>query len=116
MAVRPDNRLADGPMTQVACLTCGAHVEARKSSWEQTSVQWHADAVERCLERRASSPRPGPNGAAFAGCQAMRESIGQAALRGELTVQDGAPLPTNPDHPEHPEQPEALAALGEENR
>ena len=103
MGVRPDNRLVDGPMTSVACTTCGATVEARKSSWEQTTVQWHDDAVARCLERRASSPRPGPNGAAFPGCQALRDSIREAAVRGELAVQDGDPLPTNPDHPEHPE-------------
>ena len=103
MAVRADNRLADGPMTPVACATCGAGVEARKSSWEQTSVQWHADAVERCLERRASGPRPGPNGGGFPGCQALRESIREAAVRGELPVQDGDPLPTNPDDPDHHE-------------
>ncbi|MDF1604105.1 hypothetical protein [Nocardioides sp. YIM 152315] len=101
MAVRPDNRLADGPMTPVVCTTCGAGVEARKSSWEQTSVQWHDDAVQRCLERRASSPGSGPNSAAFPGCQALRESIRAAAVRGELPVQDDDPLPTNPENPEH---------------
>lgn len=99
MAVRPDNRLADGPMTPVACRSCGAEVEARKSSWEQTSVQWHDDALERCLERRASPARPGPNGATFAGCQALRASIREAAVRGELPVQDGAALRTNPADP-----------------
>jgi len=103
MGVRPDNRLADGPMTPVACVTCGASVEARKSSWEQTSVQWHEDSVQRCLERRASGPRPGPNGSSFPGCQALRESIRAAAVRGELPVQDGDPLPTNPENPEHHE-------------
>ncbi len=104
MSVRPDNRLADGPMAPVSCTTCGARVEARKSSWEQTTVQWHADAVERCLERRASSPRSGPNGTAFPGCEALRASIREAAVRGDLAVQDGAPLPTNPEHP-HPASP-----------
>jgi len=101
MAVRADNRLADGPMTPVRCATCGAGVEARKSSWEQTSVQWHDDAVERCLERRASTLRAGPDGVGFAGCQALRDSIREAAVRGALPVQDGSPLPTNPDNPEH---------------
>lgn len=98
MAVHPDNRLADGPMTSVSCTTCGAGVEARKSSWEQTSVQWSADAVERCIERRASSPGSGSNGVTFAGCQALRESIREAAVRGDLPVQDGDPLPTNPEN------------------
>lgn len=110
MTVRPDNRLTDGPMTPVGCATCGASVEARKSSWEQTSVQWHEDSVQRCLERRASSPRPGTNGAAFPGCQALRESIRAAAVRGELPVQDGAPLPTNPENPDSPEQHEVTHA------
>ena len=67
MTVRPDNRLADGAMQSVGCEACGARVEVRKSSWEQTSVQWHADALEACIERRAASPRPGPNGTAFSG-------------------------------------------------
>lgn len=98
MAVHPDNRLADGPMTPVTCTTCGGCVEARKSSWEQTSVQWHDDAVERCIERRATSPASGPNGGAFLGCEALRESIREAAVGGELPVQNGDPLPTNPDN------------------
>lgn len=98
MAVHPDNRLADGPMTSVSCTACGAGVEARKSSWEQTSVQWSTDAVERCIERRASNSGSGSNGATFAGCQALRESIREAAVRGDLQVQDGDPLPTNPEN------------------
>ncbi|QIK76155.1 ferredoxin [Nocardioides piscis] len=97
MTVRPDNRLADGPMQTVGCDTCGARVEVRKSSWEQTSIQWHADAVEACLERRAASPRPGPNGATFSGCQALRQAISAAAVRGELGIQDSDPLPVNPE-------------------
>ena len=44
MTVRPDNRLADSPMVPVACRRCGACVSARKSSWNQTSVQWTAEA------------------------------------------------------------------------
>ena len=52
MTVRPDNRYADSPMVPVACRRCGARVLARKSSWNQTSVQWDAEASARCLERR----------------------------------------------------------------
>jgi hypothetical protein len=96
MSVRPDNRLADGPMTPLTCSTCGACVEARKSSWEQSTVQWHADSVERCLERRASTPRPGPNGAAFAGCQTLKQEIREAAVLGRLPIQIDEDLPTNP--------------------
>lgn len=97
MTVRPDNRLVDGPMLPVGCAACGASVEVRKSSWEQTSIQWHADAVEACLERRAASPRSGPNGGTFSGCQALRDAIREATVRGDLPVQDGDPLPINPE-------------------
>lgn len=96
---RPDNRLADGPMVPVTCSGCGASVEARKSSWEQTSIQWTGDARERCLEGRASVRGAGPNGAAFAGCQALRDSVREAAVRGELPIQDGDPLKENPAAP-----------------
>lgn len=96
MAVRPDVRLENGPMTPVACATCGAVVEARKSSWDQTSIQWTREARDGCVERRASSPRPGPNGAAFLGCAALNESLREAAVRGQLPVQDTDELRKNP--------------------
>lgn len=103
MAVRPDNRLADGPMQPVECDACGACVLVRKSSWEQTSLQWSAAAVEACVERRAASPRPGPNGAAFSGCISLRDSVRAAVHRGDVTVQIEDPLKTNPqaEHEEH---------------
>jgi hypothetical protein len=88
MAVRPDVRLEAGPMTPVACATCGAGVEARKSSWDQTSIQWTAAALGACVERRSSSPRPGPNGAAFLGCAALNQTLREAAVRGDLPVQE----------------------------
>ena len=96
MAVRPDVRLENGPMTPVACLTCGATVEARKSSWDQTSIQWTDTARAACVERRASTPRPGPNGSAFLGCAALNQSLREAAVRGDLPVQDTDELRTNP--------------------
>lgn len=101
MAVRPDVRLADAPMQPVTCGTCGALVEARKSSWDQTSIQWNDAALAACVERRASSPRPGPNGATFTGCAALRDAIREAAVRGDLDVVDDAPLRTNPSHHDH---------------
>jgi hypothetical protein len=97
MAVRPDVRLDDTPMQPVSCGTCGAHILARKSSWDQTSLQWSDNALAACVERRASGPRPGPNGATFAGCAALRTAVREAAVRGELAVISGDPLPTNPD-------------------
>jgi hypothetical protein len=39
MVIRPDNRLDDAPMVPVVCARCGAGVQVRKSSWNQTSVQ-----------------------------------------------------------------------------
>ena len=95
MSLRPDNRLADAPMTPVACRTCGARVEVRKSSWDQTSIQWHADAAAACVERRASSAGPGPNGATFAGCAALRDTVREAAVSGALPVVDEDPLKVN---------------------
>ncbi|KRF21203.1 hypothetical protein ASG90_02065 [Nocardioides sp. Soil797] len=101
MAVRPDNRLADGAMQPVACDACGACVLVRKSSWEQTSLQWSAEAAEACVERRAASPRPGPNGTAFSGCGSLRDSVRAAVHRGEVKVQIEDDLKTNPEAQEH---------------
>ena len=92
MSVRPDNRLRDAPMTPVTCGSCGARVQARKSSWEQTSVQWDADSIVRCAQRRDA-----PRGTAaltmlrdtpFALCPDLRESIEAAVRRGALPVLD----------------------------
>ena len=111
MAVRPDIRLDDAPMQAVVCDACGAHVLARKSSWDQTSVQWTDDALTACVERRASSPRPGPNGTTFAGCVALRNAVREAAVRGDLSVVSGEPLPTNPlaEHDADPHHHEELS-------
>ncbi|WP_209307477.1 hypothetical protein [Geodermatophilus sp. DF01-2] len=88
MAVRPDNRLLDTPMREVTCQRCSARVEVRKSSWQQTSVQWDAAAVAACEERRTSQPQPGPNGDFFESCSAMQASIQEAALGGAVPVPD----------------------------
>lgn len=79
--MREDVRLTDLPMRPLACGSCGAIVEVRKSSWDQTSVQWHSEALEACLERRAST-------AAFTGCSSLRASVREAAVRGDLPVPD----------------------------
>ncbi len=68
MAIRPDNRLDDAPMVPVACTRCGAGVQVRKSSWNQTSVQWTGPRLEpmrRAMQRvavggeRRARPLPG---------------------------------------------------------
>jgi hypothetical protein len=87
---RIDNRLSEMPMAPVVCRNCGAGVLARKSSWNQTSVQWNADATARCAERldaeRIAAHHRGP----FLVCSAMRDSIATAAATGELAIVDPA--------------------------
>ena len=88
MTARPDVRLDDAPMRAVACRRCSARVEVRKSSWQQTSVQWDASAMTACEERRAATPLPGPNGDFFESCSALQASIEDAAAGGVLPVPD----------------------------
>ena len=89
MTVRPGNRLADSPMVHVACRRCSANVLARKSTWEQTSVQWDALSTARCEQRadaRALSALGGRG--IFLGCSELTESILGAVSTGELTLVD----------------------------
>lgn len=96
MSMRPDNRLGDAPMSPVTCGSCGAQVLARKSSWEQTSVQWNRAAMWRCLERRQTEEQPAqtsPGGAVLRPgmllvCPRLRSSIETAANAGSLPVLD----------------------------
>jgi hypothetical protein len=73
--VRPDNRLEG----------CAVSVLVRKSSWDQTSIQWSSGEAETCLERRAHAPKPGRN-QEFWGCSALSGSVTQAAVLGRLPV------------------------------
>ncbi len=84
-----DNRLAEMPMIPVACRACGAQVLARKSSWNQTSVQWTADATARCAERLDAEriSAPGSRGV-FLACSALSESIVDAVRCGVLSIVD----------------------------
>jgi hypothetical protein len=89
MVVRPDNRLADSPMVPVACSRCGACVLARKSSWNQTTVQWNAEASRRCLERRDAENLAAHSGRGlFLACSALSGSILAAVHNGDLPVVD----------------------------
>ncbi|MFE6974706.1 ferredoxin [Streptomyces sp. NPDC057682] len=81
--MRTDNRLLDGaPMRPLECGRCAARVLVRKSSWQQTSVQWDARSVAACAERATAAT-------AFEGCGALRETIREAALNGTVEVVDG---------------------------
>ena len=64
-------------LTDVTCQRCGAQVLVRKSSTEQTSIQWTAEAQRRC---RAFQVRTG--------CPDLRRDIGAAVARGRLPVGD----------------------------
>lgn len=88
MTVRPDNRLADAPLRPVVCRGCGAAVKARKSSWAQTSVQWTADAMARCPQRKEAATLTGLANGVFLLCSALRDSIEDAARRGDLPMVD----------------------------
>ncbi|MFI9411280.1 ferredoxin [Nocardia gamkensis] len=82
MAPRVDDRLTDTPMVPVDCAQCGAQVLARKSSWQQTSVQWNAGAVIRCLELGDAALR----GPWLPGCSRMSEAIRGAAVAGQIPM------------------------------
>lgn len=86
---RQDNRLDAMPMVPVACRNCGARVLARKSSWNQTSVQWNADATARCAERARAQQisAPGSRGV-FLVCSALSGSIRDAVRDGDLAIVD----------------------------
>ena len=88
-SVRTDNRLDEMPMVPVACRTCGARVLARKSSWNQTSVQWNADATARCAERSEARKMAAHAGrGVFLACSALSESILDAVRHGDLSIVD----------------------------
>ena len=88
-SVRVDNRLDEVPMVPVACRNCGARVLARKSTWNQTSVQWNADATARCVERREAQKISAPGGRGlFLMCSALSESILDAVRHGDVCIVD----------------------------
>lgn len=82
------NRLTDrAPMHPVSCGQCGSRVLVRKSSWQQTSVQWNSEALHGCTERKAAtSGSAAPGG--FEACHALGASIREAALDGTVEVLD----------------------------
>jgi hypothetical protein len=95
MTLRADNRLADAPMTGVRCGRCAATVLVRKSSWNQTSVQWDAEAAAGCAERRdAEQLAMYGGGGLFLACSALSASIVRAARRGDVQIIDEHPSAT----------------------
>ncbi len=89
MTVRADNRLDDAPMVPVNCRRCGADVLVRKSSWNQTSVQWTGQALVRCEERCQAEQLAGHTRSnLFLACSALTGSIVDAVRTGTLPVVD----------------------------
>lgn len=89
MTARADNRLDDAPMVPVECRRCAATVLARKSSWQQTSVQWSAAAYEACHERRQAEGLPAhATPALLLACSALRDSIDDAVAHGDIAIVD----------------------------
>ena len=86
MTVRTDDRLTDSPMRPVQCTHCAAWVEVRKSSWQQTSIQWNREALANCAElpHRTTVSNRCP----VEGCAALREAISEAARQGVIHVPD----------------------------
>jgi hypothetical protein len=78
-----DNRLDTMPMAPVTCRNCGARVLVRKSSWNQTSVQWNADASKRCSERNLHGDR-----GVFLACSALGDSTVDAIRQRDLLIVD----------------------------
>jgi hypothetical protein len=90
MAVRTDDRLLDAPMVPVNCRRCGAQVLARKSSWQQTSVQWDAESMATCPQRRGAEELRQHNRGPFLVCSELRDSIEDLARCGALPILDDA--------------------------
>jgi hypothetical protein len=66
-----------GGFTEVACARCDAVVRVRKSSPQQTSVQWTAAASRQCPARLT---------ALVPTCLDLRASIDDAVRAGKLEV------------------------------
>jgi hypothetical protein len=67
----------DGGLEELACDRCEALVRVRKSSPQQTSVQWTTAAVRQCATEL---------GALVPTCPGLRASIDQAVRTGRLDV------------------------------
>jgi hypothetical protein len=85
-----DDRLLASPPVPVSCAHCGAKVLARKSSWQQTSVQWDTEATARCLERRDERATAHQTRGLFLVCATLRNSIEDAARSGAIPILDEA--------------------------
>ncbi|MBU3067297.1 hypothetical protein KO481_37975 [Nocardia sp. NEAU-G5] len=68
-------------MNPIRCRACDAVVHVRKSSWQQTSIQWSEASRIACLARESTTPDS-------ATCTRLKACIDAAALSGTLPVLD----------------------------
>lgn len=80
-----DSRLVEIPLQALDCSECVARVLVRKTTWQQSSIQWTTDALEACRERPATSCGERPKDR-FVGCETLRAEIREATLDGRLEV------------------------------
>ena len=85
MEPKVDNRLLDLPMQPLSCRECIAVVMVRKSSWQQTSIQWDAESLAACRERPGFCAGGDP-AERFAGCETLAASIRDASAEGTIPV------------------------------
>lgn len=77
-------------LRELACESCGVTVRAKKSSAQQTSIQWSAAAVRGCAEFGDRTARGEPT-ALVATCTRLRDSIGRAVRDGRLDTRTDPP-------------------------
>lgn len=85
METQVDTRLIEIPMQPLDCTECVARVLVRKSTWQQTSIQWTPEALEACRERPATQRGEQPKDR-FIGCESLRAEVREATIQGKLNV------------------------------
>lgn len=85
MDQQSDARLLEIPLQSLDCTECVARVLVRKSTWQQTSIQWTEEALEACRERPATRCGERPKDR-FIGCESLRNEIREATNDGRLEV------------------------------
>ncbi|MEU7907165.1 hypothetical protein [Actinoplanes sp. NPDC049118] len=75
----------EGGLAELRCGRCGARVRAKKSSPQQTSVQWTTAATRECDELAALAADGRPT-ALVPSCPSLRDSIERAVHEGRLEV------------------------------
>lgn len=85
-------RYMEEGMRPVSCEHCGTEVLVRKSSADQTSVQWQATPSEVC-PRFAEARKAGRVSALQDACPNLESSIGHAIRVGVITLPDNENSP-----------------------